>query len=108
MSGPDSPAWRLRGFITSHMQGGCRMLSIGSACTCPLCDLGRLYDALRWYESEAKSIQKHQGSAAHSAPSALLASMTVLGLDGGRRAEEALGPPVELNGDSPGQKEQGQ
>lgn len=35
---------RLRGVLSGH--GGCRLLSLGAGCTCPLCDLDRLAAAL--------------------------------------------------------------
>jgi hypothetical protein len=38
---------RLRQWIRDRLQGGCRLLSQGSACQCALCDLDRLCDALR-------------------------------------------------------------
>lgn len=38
---------RLRAWIRGHMAGGCRMLSIGDACECPLCDLDRLFTFLK-------------------------------------------------------------
>ena len=30
---------RLRGFIRGHVHGGCKILSVGDKCECPLCDL---------------------------------------------------------------------
>jgi hypothetical protein len=33
---------RLKAFIREHIRGGCRIISQGDACQCPLCDLDRL------------------------------------------------------------------
>lgn len=79
------PAWRLRAWITERMQGGCRVLSQGSACQCPLCDLDRMRDALQWYASEADAIARNV-VAQHT--QAMMASMQVLALDGGKRARD--------------------
>lgn len=38
---------RLKAFIREHKPGGCRWLSHGALCLCPLCDVDRLEDA-RW------------------------------------------------------------
>ena len=37
-----SPEERLREFIREHKKGGCKVLSLGDACMCPLCDLDRI------------------------------------------------------------------
>lgn len=50
----------------------------------------RLRSALEWYAAEARSCAKHSHTGNHAAQQALLASVTVLALDGGRRADEAL------------------
>jgi hypothetical protein len=39
---PAEMAKRLRAFAREHMHGGCKMLSQGNACVCPLCDIDRL------------------------------------------------------------------
>ncbi len=44
--------------------------------------------ALEWYRDEASALAKHMQSGAHS--QAVLASLTVLSLDAGRRAGAAL------------------
>lgn len=80
------PAWRLRAWIGERMQGGCRVLSQGSACQCPLCDLDRMRDALQWYASEADAIARNVMA---QRTQAMLASMQVLALDGGKRARDA-------------------
>jgi len=38
-------AERLRTFIKEHSSGGCKIISEGSTCQCPLCDVDRLYGA---------------------------------------------------------------
>lgn len=86
-----SPAWRLRAWISERLQGGCRVLSQGSDCQCPLCDLDRMRDALQWYAAEAEACAKNSNSGNHAAPHALMASVTVLALDGGKRTRDAGG-----------------
>ena len=39
---PASPRARLEAFIRQYQHGGCKMLLIGDACECPLCDLDRV------------------------------------------------------------------
>lgn len=46
-----------------------------------------LREALQWYEDEAKALAKHMEGGAHT--QAVLASLTVLSLDAGRRARAA-------------------
>ena len=46
-------------------------------------------DALEWYRDEAKALAKNLEGGAHT--NAVLASVTVLALDAGRRADTALG-----------------
>lgn len=89
---PDIPAHRLRALIDPLVQGQCKILSLGPACTCPLCDLDKLYDALRWYEGEAVAIHKNM-IAKHDM--AVLASVNVLSLDNGKRSLDVLGPVYE-------------
>jgi hypothetical protein len=52
----------------------------------------RLRSALEWYADEARACAKNSHTGAHAAPQALLATVTVLALDGGRRADEAMVP----------------
>jgi hypothetical protein len=47
-------------------------------------------EALVWYAYEAMSCDKHTGSGRHEAPAALLATVSVLALDHGRRANDAI------------------
>jgi hypothetical protein len=37
---------RLRAFVRKQSPGQCKMLSAGSDCECPLCDLDRLESAI--------------------------------------------------------------
>ena len=85
------PAWRLRAFVSEHLHGGCKVLSQGSACECPLCDLDRMYDALRWYGDEAAALAVNLAA---KKDMAILASVQVLALDAGKRADDALGSNV--------------
>lgn len=59
--------------------------------------ISSLRSALEWYADEARACSKNSGSARHDAPQALLASVTVLALDGGQRADDAQkrAPPDE-------------
>jgi hypothetical protein len=36
------PTERLKAFVRQAMPGGCKVLSLGDGCTCPLCDIDRL------------------------------------------------------------------
>jgi hypothetical protein len=38
---------RLLTFARKHTAGGCKVFSLGDDCLCPLCDIERLYDALK-------------------------------------------------------------
>ena len=90
------PAWRLRAFVSEHLHGGCRILSQGSECKCPLCDLDRLYSALRWYGDEATALAANMTA---KKDMAVLASVQVLALDAGKRTTDALGPNVQGQGE---------
>lgn len=83
------PAWRLRAFVSEHLRGGCKILSQGSECKCALCDLDRLYSALRWYGDEAAALAVNMTA---KKDMAMLASVHVLALDAGKRAVDAVGP----------------
>lgn len=50
----------------------------------------QMREALGWYGEEAKAIAKHMAKGAHVRAEAILASVTVLSLDGGRRADAAI------------------
>lgn len=54
-------------------------------------------EALTWYADEARALAKNLLSGAHTA--AVLASLTVLAIDGGRRADEALAQLKAKNGE---------
>lgn len=63
--------------------GGCRCISLGHKCECPQCDYDKIIAALDWYGCEAKAIAKHFDKN----PEAVLASVTVLKLDAGKRSK---------------------
>lgn len=42
MTKSDKSVTRLAAFIREHVRGGCRILTMGDACPCLLCDLDRL------------------------------------------------------------------
>ncbi len=46
----NNPESRLKEFIRAHQAGGCRILSEGRACTCPLCDADKLTELSRALE----------------------------------------------------------
>ena len=54
-----------------------------------------LREAINWYADEARACAKNSHSGKHSAPEALLASVTVLALDDGKRADAALAATKE-------------
>jgi hypothetical protein len=83
-----APAQRLRVFVREHLQGGCKILSQGSECTCPLCDIERMSEALRWYGDEAYALSSNMNM---QKDMAILASVQVLALDAGKRATDAVG-----------------
>ena len=93
----DSPEKRLRKLIQEHSKGGCKMLSLGEECNCPLCDLDKITRALWWYGEEAKAITKNFKEGKESA---LVASVRVLSLDGGKRAEGILGKVDNSEGET--------
>lgn len=51
--------------------------------------------ALEWYADEARSCEKNSKVGNYYAGDAILASVTALALDGGKRADAALSIPVE-------------
>lgn len=85
---PTIPAHRLKAFIQQHLGGKCKILSEGSMCACPLCDLDRLYDALRWYEEETVAISNNVKL---QRDQAVLASVQVLVLDAGKHSTDVIG-----------------
>jgi len=54
-------------------------------------EIARLRKALDWYADEARACAANSGSGKHTAAESLLASVTVLALDGGKRADAARG-----------------
>ncbi len=83
----ESSVSRLKEFIQSHILGECKIISQGRNCKCPLCDLDRICDELSWYGGEAMAIQRHLQI---KNTDAVMAVVTVLSLDAGKRAEELL------------------
>ena len=55
-------------------------------------EIERLRTSLKWYRDEAKALAKNMAGGAHAA--GVLASVMVLSLDAGQRADVALGPNV--------------
>ena len=55
---PAPAAARLRAFIREQKPGGCRRLSVGNACICPLCDLDNLVTALSEARAERDEARK--------------------------------------------------
>lgn len=86
------PIGRLRKFIKDNLNGQFKIISEGSECKCPICDLNRLQEALEWYRDEAKAISMNM---ALMKDMAVLASINVLLLDDGKKANNVLG---ETNG----------
>lgn len=44
--GVSKPIDRLIEFVRKHQHGGCKVVSLGDGCKCPLCDLSRVNQAL--------------------------------------------------------------
>lgn len=66
-----------------------QMRDYALAATAPLeARIAELEKALKWYRDEAAALAKHMQSGAHT--QAVLASVTVLSLDAGRRADTAM------------------
>lgn len=84
--GQIEPVVRLRNFIQEHINGGCKIISEGSGCICPLCDLDRLIETLQWYGEHAEALSRY-GTAKND--NAMLAVVTELMLDAGKRAHGA-------------------
>ena len=85
------PGWRLREFVRQNLNGGCKIISLGADCCCPLCDLERMYAALRWYGDEADALAKNM---IEKRDTAVLASVQVLALDAGKRVNDLVGSNV--------------
>lgn len=82
------PIGRLRKFISDHLNGQCKVISEGSNCQCPLCDLDRIQETLKWYAEEAQALSKNMIA---KQDMAVLASVKVLSLDAGKRVKDLLG-----------------
>jgi hypothetical protein len=92
---PDRELWRLREFIGQHLEGKCRILSIGDFCHCPRCDLDRVYEALLWYGEQATAMARYLKD-----PNTVAGTIAVahaLSNDKGSRAA-LMGVPRELMG----------
>ena len=89
------PGWRLRAFVRQNLGGQCKVISLGAECQCALCDLERMYDALRWYGDEAAALAANMTA---KRDMAVLASVQVLALDAGKRTDDLVGPNAELRG----------
>jgi hypothetical protein len=74
---------RLEKFIRANLHGGCKMLSMGDGCECPLCDFDRIVHELHWYGSYAEGIAKDFDKNTDG----ILAAMTVFKLDAGKRSK---------------------
>ena len=51
---------RLRNFIQKNLNGGCKMLSLGDDCVCPLCDFDRLVEEIDHLSKEAEKAKVKQ------------------------------------------------
>lgn len=78
---------RLRNFIKEHSPGNCKVLSKGYACECPLCDLDRIVSELHWYGDYAAAIANDLSHPTGKKTDAVMASVTVLSLDAGKRSK---------------------
>ena len=74
---------KLRDFIREHQKGGCKVISEGLECQCPLCALDRIIARLHWYGEIAGSLARY---GAAKKDQAMLACITELMLDAGRKA----------------------
>ena len=74
---------RLKKFIQDNQHGGCKILSQGDDCECPLCDFDRIISALHWYGDYVGGIAKDFDKNTEG----ILAAMTVFKLDAGKRSK---------------------
>ncbi len=72
---------RIKKFIQNNQHGGCKILSRGDACECPLCDFDRITSELCWHGSYAEGIAKDFDKNTEG----VLAAVTVFNLDAGKR-----------------------
>ena len=49
---------RLRNFIQKNLNGGCKMLSLGDDCVCPLCDFDRLVEEIDRLTAEGEKAKE--------------------------------------------------
>lgn len=79
-------------------------MSHNKGCDCQAClrakiealqaEIDRMRQSLEWYGTEAKALAKNVAGGVHT--DGVLASVTVLALDAGRRADASLGPTTSL------------
>lgn len=84
----NTPIGRLREFISNNINGQCKIISQGTDCTCPLCDLDRVQETLNWYGDEAIALATNM---LEKKDMAVLASVNVLSLDAGKKVKDLLG-----------------
>lgn len=96
---PGTLAWELRVLAEEGSRvhsPGMPEYTICRGVLAALADIERLRAALEWYRDEAKALAKNMAGGAHT--QGVLASVTVLTLDAGQRADAALVPNVEVTG----------
>ena len=52
-----TPKERLRDFLQKNIFCGCKILSLGDACACPLCDFDRLVEEIDRLTAEIKRLE---------------------------------------------------
>lgn len=84
----ESPRSRLQEFIREHKpMGGCKVLSLGDKCGCPLCDLDKICKELQWYSEHASAMARYVKEKKYDA---IEACFTSLALDAGKRADSVI------------------
>jgi hypothetical protein len=82
-------AWSLSVGLCRHAAGTVRFDDAAwAAWQARDAEIAALRDVLDWYRDEAEALAKHMQGGAHT--QAVLASLTVLSLDGGSRARAAI------------------
>ena len=54
----DEELIRLRNFAQHHITGGCKILSLGDGCMCPLCDIARINAIIAELKTEIETPQR--------------------------------------------------
>jgi len=80
---------RLRACVIFEREGQL-MREAAAALEQQAAQIAALRAALEWYADEARACEKNSKAGGYSAGEALVASVTVLALDGGKRADAAL------------------